>query len=215
MLRVLRRPSPRPTGLLILLPGYGDRPEPLVAVADVVDPDGVWDVVVCEPRLVGPGGPRWYEVDDDGPRIDELDDSRRAVLAVADEQLAATGLDADRLVVAGFSQGGALALATAVHAHDGATPQAVAVLAGYLADHPDVDLDRSRDRCVLVAHGEDDPVVDPVRGRSAARALARHGALVTWRSASGGHRLAPPLLDPLTVWLRALAADERPHDPIH
>ena len=57
-----------------------------------------------------------------------------------------------------------------------------------------------------MAHGADDRTIEVIQGRSAARALERAGATVTWAEVTGGHTLAAPLLGPLRAWLATLAA---------
>ncbi len=108
-------------------------------------------------------------------------------------------------MVAGFSQGGALALATLLDPTIAHRPAAIAVLAGYLP-HRDVDQqpDLAAGRRVLVGHGADDEVIEPLLGRSAAKALDRAGAEVTWAEVDGGHRLDAPLVAALRDWLAGL-----------
>lgn len=203
--------------VLVLLPGYADRPETLLARADEFDPDRTWSVIALEPIHGSDDAPHWFEVDGNGPNEHELD---AAVVAVRDacRELAVThGVPVASLVLAGFSQGGALALATALDPSVTERPAAVAVLAGYLpsrADDARIDLTRTTGVPVLVAHGSDDEVVAPLRGRATAKALQRSGALVSWVEVDGGHRFAGALLAPLRDWLAALARDERPSAPI-
>lgn len=214
-LRMLERPVDDPAGTLVLLPGYLDRPEKFLARVDEFDPDGRWSVVVFEPRLHREAGPYWYEVAEAGPVADELD---AAVAAVRDgiAALLATGTATAPVVLAGFSQGGALALATALDPDGGPPPDAIAVLSGYLPARVDASIDVSRAAGLpfLVAHGEDDETVEPLRGRAAAKALQRSGAVLTWASTPGGHRFAGDLLVPLQQWLGALARGETPSAPI-
>jgi len=199
---------------LVLLPGYADQAEAFVARADRFDPDRRWRVVVLEGRLRNERGPYWYDVDDEGPVTAELD---AAVAAVQDE------LDALRSdgspggpVLAGFSQGGALALATLLDPATSTPPAAVGVLAGYLPSRPEgaIELDRAWGLPLLLAHGDDDALVEPLRGRSAAKALQRAGASVSWIPTEGGHRFDGPLLDALGAWLAALDRGETPRAPI-
>lgn len=205
--------SPR---LLVLLPGYGDRPERFIARVDDLDPSNQWSVVVLEPRLPRETGPYWYDVDADGPLTSELDGSVDAVRRELAALSSLTGIDAASMVLVGFSQGGALAMALLLDPDHDPAPAAVAVLAGYLPHRADsaVDLTRAEGRPVLLAHGRDDELIEPLRGRSAARALQRAGAAVTWVETEGGHRFDDPLIAPLRAWLAALARDEIPSAPI-
>jgi predicted esterase len=208
---LVREGSPR---TLVLLPGYADRAESFLARAERFDPGRRWRVVVLEGRLRNERGPYWYEVDDEGPVTAELDAAVEAVRYELDE-LRADG-SSDELVLAGFSQGGALALATLLDPATVRPPSAVGVLAGYLPTRREgaIDLDRATGLPLLVAHGEDDALIEPLRGRSAARALQRSGASVSWIPTEGGHRFDGPLLDALGGWLAALDRGETPLAPI-
>lgn len=198
------------TRLLVLLPGYGDRAGRFAERIDRFDPQRRWTVVVLEGLLGNDMGPYWYDVDGGGPVTAELD---AAVSAVRHELAALAvdhGIEQDDIVLAGFSQGGALALAVLCDPGAGPPPAAVAVLAGYLPSRPDgtIDLERAAGRPVLLTHGADDEMVEAIRGRSAAKALQRAGARVAWFPAEGGHRFDGPLLDGLRDWLDALDRDE-------
>ena len=87
-------------------------------------------------------------------------------------------------------------------------------LAAYLPHrHDDQDPTLLAGRPVLVAHGADDEVVDALLGRSAAKALHRAGAVVTWSEVDAGHTVAGPLAATLGRWLSALADGEVPSAP--
>lgn len=213
MLHTIRRDPDRTERVLFLLPGYGDSPGYFLGRVDEFDPDGRWLVVVPEPRLRSADGPIWYSVDENGLDQSALSGSLDALADCVGKVLDETGLGSDRLVIAGFSQGGALALASLLVPSFHPTPNAVAVLAGYLPDHDDIDLASAMGRPVLVAHGRDDATVDTIRGRSAAKALDRSGAIVSWSEVDGGHRFGPDLLSPFRLWLDELVRDELPGRP--
>jgi phospholipase/carboxylesterase len=179
------------------------------------DPNEQWLIVVLEPLSSSEHGPYWYNVDENGPDSVALAASLTSIDALCASLLAETGLSQDALVVAGFSQGGALALAHLVDPNSAVTPSAVAALASYLPSRDErlIDLSRASQRPVLFAHGEDDQLVEPIRGRSASKAFHRAGALVTWSEVGGGHRFDTPLTSELATWLDALAAGEQPHAP--
>jgi predicted esterase len=98
-----------------------------------------------------------------------------------------------------------MALAAATDPTTPVRPGAVAALAAYLP-HREADQDPSllSGRPVLVAHGADDEIVDALLGRSAAKALERAGAQVSWVEVDGGHTLHPHLVDALRAWLDEL-----------
>ena len=213
MLHTIRRDPDRTERVLFLLPGYGDSPGYFLGRVDEFDPDGRWLVVVPEPRLRSADGPIWYSVDENGLDQGALSGSLDALADCVGKVLDETGLGSERLVIAGFSQGGALALASLLVPSFHPTPNAVAVLAGYLPDHDDIDLASAMGRPVLVAHGRDDATVDTIRGRSAAKALDRSGAIVSWSEVDGDHRFGPDLLSPFRLWLDELVRAELPGRP--
>jgi len=214
-LRSIRRGPASPERLLVLLPGYGDTPEPFLDRAATFDPNEQWLIVVVEPQTQSERGPYWYDVDENGPDPIALAAALASIDELCASLLAETGLSDDALVVAGFSQGGALALAHLVDPTSTITPSAAAALAAYLPSRDDalIDLSRASQRPVLFAHGEDDELVEPIRGRSAAKAFHRADALTTWSEVRGGHRFDTPLTDQLATWLTALSRGERPHSP--
>lgn len=208
--------GPPTTGRAVLvLPGYGDTATVVTRRLHLIDPSGRWRVAVAEPAWTGPHGPQWYTVDSEGPDPDGVTSAVQAVDRALDVVATATGVPRDAVVLVGYSQGGATALATALDPGTGPAPAAVGLLAGYLVHRDDdqLDLSRSHGRPVLVAHGRDDDMVDPLRGRAAAKALHRGGAVTSWQEVAGSHRLGPSLLAPLASWLDALADGRAPHDP--
>lgn len=191
--------------MLVLLPGYGDEPTTFTDHIATLDPEGEWQVAVVRPPLDTPEGPAWFRIDDDGPVAADIAAAVEHLCHTCTEAIERLGLDPDDVVLAGYSQGGAMALAAASDPTTPVRPGAVAALAAYLP-HRDTDQDTSllEGRPVLVAHGADDEIVDALLGRSAARALERAGAAVTWVEVDGGHQLHPHLVGALRDWLRAL-----------
>jgi predicted esterase len=208
VLDVVERPATGPTErLLVLVPGYGDEPTTFVEQVDVVDPDGRWHVAVVRPGLETPEGPAWFTVGEHGPDPGQLATGVADLTATAAALLDRLGLTSTSLAVAGFSQGGALALAATLDPGAAVRPASVAALGAYLPHREhDQEPALAEGRHVLIAHGADDEVVDALLGRSAAKALERAGARVTWNEVDGGHHLAPHLVEVLCSWLGERAA---------
>lgn len=200
---------------MLALPGYGDTSAIFTRRLRLIDPDERWTVAVAEPVAEGPAGPMWYTVDADGPDLDGVSRAVASIDLALDEVTVRTGVTRGDIVLVGYSQGGAAALATALDPTIGPAPRAVGLLAGYLAHRDDEHLDLSRvaGRPALFAHGIDDDMVDPIRGRGAAKALHRAGAVVSWREVASSHRLGPSLLAPLREWLAALVSGDVPQHP--
>ena len=108
--------------------------------------------------------PSWYDIKGDGDRFSEdcdgLDESRARISALIEEEMSAagSGVTADRIVVAGFSQGGALSLVSGLQCDH--TLAGVLVMSGYLAGAPTFELSAAaRNVPVLHLHGDSDPMV--------------------------------------------------------
>jgi lysophospholipase-2 len=105
--------------------------------------------------------PSWYDLAGAGSRFEEacrgIDDSRATIAQLVQGDID-DGTPPDRIVIAGFSQGGALALYTglqATHALAG-----ILVLSGYLAGAPSFKLSPAACRTpVLHCHGVEDQMV--------------------------------------------------------
>ncbi len=175
--------------VLVLLPGFGDEPATFADHLDVLDPDRRWHVAIPRPPVATDEGPAWFTVGDDGPDTEQLGASVLALAATFADLLDRFGLGPEALVLGGFSQGGAVALAAALDPTVASRPGAVASLAAYLPHrHDDQDPTLLAGRPVLIAHGADDEVVDALLGRSAAARPRRCTGPARW---SRGPRSTP------------------------
>jgi phospholipase/carboxylesterase len=119
----------------------------------------------------------------------------------------ARGIAARRILLAGFSQGGAIALQTGLR-----HPER---LAGIMALSTYVPIAESlaaeahaanRDVPIFMAHGLYDPVVPVAAARRSCALLERLGYAVEWHEYAMPHSVAPQELDDIGAWLvRALA----------
>jgi phospholipase/carboxylesterase len=114
------------------------------------------------------------------------------------------GIAANRIVVAGFSQGGAIALQLALR-----YPER---LAGLVALSTYLLLDQrfeqeahaaNRGLPVFIAHGSYDPMVPCQLGEAAADRLRGMGYEVEWRRYTMPHSVCPEEVVDLAAWLRA------------
>lgn len=125
--------------------------------------------------------PSWYDILAFSPARaideDQLNASADQVIALIDEQRA-KGIAAERIILAGFSQGGAVVLHTAFRRY--AQPLGgVLALSTYAPTFDDLALDERHKRIpVLHLHGSQDDVVDPALGRAAHDALQAQGVEV-------------------------------------
>jgi len=191
--------------LLVYLHGHGSAPELVHPEYRHNQGDGI---VRCCPRADLPtdGGWSWF---DSGPRgVDavSLHDSVSRVRAVVDGACADLGLRWTDVVLAGFSQGAAAALAVAatVDTEIGG----LLLQAGFVPEVHDheVALDRIRAGAILLQHGEDDEVVPAFVSKDLAGALLASGASerVDVELLDGGHTLSPSMLDGARRWLETV-----------
>jgi len=120
------------------------------------------------------------------------------------------GVPPARIVLAGFSQGGAIALAVGVRRTE---PLAGLIgLSCYLpiaASSIAESTPAARTTPVFLGHGSLDPVVPEALGRSSRDALLGLGMKVAWHSYPMAHQVCPPEVDALTAWLGARLSGTR------
>jgi phospholipase/carboxylesterase len=157
----------------------------------------------------------WYDIRDLTPegRDDEAGlaaTRERIESCIAAER--AQGIAARRIVLAGFSQGGATALHVGLrHAERLA---GIIALSCYLPlrDRLATEaLGANRATPILMCHGREDVVVLPAFGELSRDALLAAGLPVEWRAYSMGHNLCRPEIFDIAAWLRYhLALDPTP-----
>lgn len=126
-------------------------------------------------------------------------------------------VDPSRLVVAGFSQGGVMALELALR--DPERYAGVAALSTWLPP-PLVDdiLPRPEHEGlpVLILHGTADSMIEVARARESREALRRYEVALTYREFEMGHEIRPEALRVLGRWLeeKAFAREGRTVSPV-
>ena len=131
----------------------------------------------------------------------------RDSVAVVRELIAAEralGIASERIVMAGFSQGAALALHTALRHPE--------PLAGILALSAYVPLqsllanelaEANRQVPILMCHGQHDPVLPLALGVMACNWLRSSGYKVEWKEYPMQHQVCQPEIQEIAAWLRA------------
>ena len=150
--------------------------------------------------------PSWYDIrDGDLSQRHDVEGLRRSagelVKLVAREN--ERGVPCERIVLAGFSQGGAVAAHVALR--HGARLAGLVLLSTYLAT--DAELDREYDPAnaalpIFQAHGTRDPMVVPARGRAARERLTELGYSVDWFEYPMEHQVCLEEAADLGRWLR-------------
>jgi phospholipase/carboxylesterase len=119
----------------------------------------------------------------------------------------AQGVNSRRIILAGFSQGGAIALHTGLRCKE---PLAgLLALSTYLPLSATVAAERdahNQATPVLICHGRFDPVLPLSFGEAARDALEKLGYAVEWREYPMQHQVCAPELNDISNWLAARLA---------
>lgn len=147
----------------------------------------------------------WYDIRELSPagRDDEvgLAATRERIERYVEREQAG-GIAARRIVLAGFSQGGAVALHVGLR--HGARLAGIICLSGYLPLRERLVADlapANRSTPVLMCHGREDVVVLSEFGQQSRDALLAAGLAVDWRQYSMGHQLCEPEIHDIAAWL--------------
>ncbi|WP_376696728.1 alpha/beta hydrolase [Wenzhouxiangella sp. EGI_FJ10305] len=147
----------------------------------------------------------WYDIL--GAEIDRNQDadgirrSVRMVDALLDEQVAA-GIKPRNIVLAGFSQGGAVALRCGL-----ARAEPLGGLIGlstYLLEADSLETwagEEARRMPLFMGHGDHDPIVPVDLGEASAQRLRSAGFEVTWQTWRMPHAVCPEEIDAIDRWL--------------
>ena len=115
----------------------------------------------------------------------------------------ARGIASERIVLAGFSQGGAMALFAGTRQAQRLAGimglSCYLVLAARLAAERNAVNDATP---IFLAHGSQDPVVAPELGAEARRLLQAAGYTVEWHAYSMPHAVCPQEILDIAAWLR-------------
>ena len=173
-----------------------------------VFPDAPSIPVTCNGGWVMPA---WYDIISLEPhsrRIDEagIVNSRAAIRRLIAREVA-RGIPSQRIFIAGFSQGGAVAYATALTHPE---PLAgVIALSTYIPSAALIEREASvanKAVPILAAHGSADDVVAPALGRAARDFLLGHGYAVEWHEYPMPHAVCGEEVDRIGAWLRGRLA---------
>jgi phospholipase/carboxylesterase len=152
----------------------------------------------------------WYDVRH--PDLSQMEDdaglqeSERAVVALIHRERS-RGVPPGRVVLAGFSQGGALALHTGLR--HGERLAGILALSTYLPLSDRVEQERHRANAgvpVFMGHGVADPVVPFVLGASSRERLAALGYPVQWHQYPLPHSVSWDEIADVGRWLSAVLA---------
>ena len=210
--------GPQPRATILILHGLGADGNDFVPVAQQLDLDAAGPVRFVFPHApVQPvtinGGYRmraWYDILGTETQGVQDEAGLRRSLQQVEELIGREqqrGIPARRIVVAGFSQGCAMALLAGLR-H--AQPLAgIAGLSGYLplAAHTAAEASAAnRATPIFLAHGTDDEVVVHSRGTASRDLLLQLGYRVEWHDYPMGHSVCMEEIRDLNAWLLQVLA---------
>lgn len=186
-----------PVGLFVALHGWGSNAQDLVSLAPHIS---LPTYQFCFPNAPlphpqVPEGFMWYDLDTQ----DGLPASRQLLLDWLNALSVETQVPLSQIILAGFSQGGAMTLDVGAR-----LPLAGLIcLSGYL--HPDVSpLLGEKTPPVLMIHGQHDPVVPLRAAQNAERALHDRGVSVQYHEMPIAHEISLPVLDLIQTFVTSL-----------
>ena len=152
--------------------------------------------------------PAWYDILEmsierkvDISQIEESSQQIRDLIAREIER----GVAPEHIVIAGFSQGGAVAYHVAL-----GYPQRLAglmALSTYLATNDHIDYSAAnKDMPILIEHGTHDPVVPVILGEQAQQLLSAKGYKVHYQTYPMAHQVCMPQIKSIGKWLNKVLA---------
>ncbi|WLI88501.1 alpha/beta hydrolase [Massilia sp. R2A-15] len=210
--------APNPTVAIIWMHGLGADGNDFVPLVRELDLAGLPGIRFVFPHadtmpVTVNGGyvmRAWYDIvhSDLGRREDEggLRRSQAQVEALIDREKA-RGIKADRIILAGFSQGCAMALQTGLR-----HPEKLAglmCLSGYVPLSATVPSERSEasiDTPIFMVHGRADGVIPIARAEQSRDLLKSIGYQVEWHDYPMQHSLCQEEVDHIGAWLKKVLA---------
>ena len=149
--------------------------------------------------------PSWYDIKAMSPARsiseEELEESADMVIGLIEAQRQ-SGIDANRIFLAGFSQGGAVVFHTAYLKWQGPLGGVIALSTYAPTFTETLPLSASQQRIpALCLHGQYDEVVQNAMGRTAYERLKAAGVSVTWQEYPMGHEVLPEEIRDIGTWL--------------
>ena len=206
--------GPNPTASVIWLHGLGASGDDFVPIVRELDLTGLPAI-----RFIFPHAPTmpvtvnngyvmraWYDII--GVDLSRREDEKglRASQAMVEALIAqekARGVPAERIVLAGFSQGCAMTLQTGLR-----HPEKLAglmCLSGYVPLHATIAAERhaaNQDTPIFLAHGRGDQVIPIIRAEQSRDLLQSLGYQVEWHEYQMPHSVCQEEVEDIGAWLR-------------
>ena len=147
----------------------------------------------------------WYDITGIGPEFPDDGDGIRAsgkhiVNLLENEQQ--RGVTPENIVLAGFSQGGAIALTSGLHYHKKlAGIMALSTYLPFAQDYPHDGMDANQNTPIFMAHGNSDPVVPVSYGENSYQKLLQLKYPVELKRYNMQHALCPEEIRDISNWI--------------
>lgn len=148
----------------------------------------------------------WYDIDPGAPLAGEADirESAAAIEALVEAEVAA-GVQPEKITLAGFSQGGVIALQVGLRAQSRFA--GIMALSTYVHDHEHLSEEvsfASIDTPLFMAHGLADPMIPIARAVTSREALTALNYQVEWHEYGMGHQVCPEEIEHIAGWLNQI-----------
>ncbi len=199
-------------GTVIWLHGLGADAhdfEPIVPMLDLEQPlKFVFPNAPVRPVTINAGMEMraWYDIDPGAPLAGEADirESAEAIGELVAAEVAA-GMPEEKITLAGFSQGGVIALQVGLRAN--ARFAGIMALSTYVHDHEHLAEEvsfASIDTPIFMAHGLADPMIPIARAVTSREALTALNYQVEWHEYGMGHQVCPEEIEDIAGWLNRI-----------
>lgn len=206
--------GPNPTASVIWLHGLGASGDDFVPIVRELDLAGMQDI-----RFVFPHAPTmpvtvnngyvmraWYDII--GADLSRREDEKglRASQAMVEQLIAqekARGIPAERIVLAGFSQGCAMTIQTGLRHSEKLA--GLLCLSGYVPLHTTIAEERhssNQGTPIFMAHGRGDQVIPIIRAEQSRDLLRSLGYEVEWHEYLMPHSVCQEEVDDISAWFR-------------
>jgi phospholipase/carboxylesterase len=148
----------------------------------------------------------WYDIDPGAPLSgnDDIEASAAAIAALVQREVD-SGTPSEDIVLAGFSQGGVIALQLGLSHRQ--KLRGIMGLSTYLHDHERV-AERADfanvDTPIFLAHGLSDPMIPITRAITSREALLSLNYQVQWYEYAMGHQVCPQEIVDIAQWLNQI-----------
>lgn len=157
--------------------------------------------------------PGWYDIK--GMSIEDKQDAvgmaeSRAMLDGLIKALMDDGIGSENIIVAGFSQGGAVAYFTALRSQ--AKLAGVLALSTYLPFSEDTEAQQSGNNMttpIFACHGTFDPVVPITLGKASADSLLALGYDIRWKTYPMEHNVVMEQIKDIGAWINEVFAQSK------